>query len=441
MTQSQYKAKYIKNIYAPFIRIICAIFCACIVGLCLPAYSAPSTTKNTATNTTRYYKVKKPTRPTRKNLTNTAKNSKDSTKDSKEEKLKDALVQESIDRIQALDSSQETTKDANKSRNLIGDLLHIYISTGMLSGSPTNTNNTNSMSKEAPTCPNQLCRGDTTNASYQGNLNKGYALEIGVEHYFDKFDILGVRLFGEFSSKNGGLGDLISSSMDTSTNNIPSKGLDTIVTNGSTTTNDKYTFATTPQPDKNLQATLANNGVFMTFGFGGDIMANAPFDYWLRKAVRANESWWKNKLAYVRVGVFLGGGVEFGRFSQGDNNNKSFKNELASASGNGYAGKASNLDDSFFASGSGGFLRYGIQIYITQFLRINLGYKHNFYNIASERWYGYNGLNCVEDANAATCAPNPDSIRKNDPKSETLFRQKFVISRGNEWFLNFAARF
>ena len=141
------------------------------------------------------------------------------------------------------------------------------------------------------------------------------------------------------------------------------------------------------------------------------------------------------------MGVFFGGGIEFGRYTQGDNKNKSFKNELASTNNAEYkGGKASNLDDSFFASGSGGFLRYGISVYITRFWRANLGYKHNFYSIATERWYGYNGL-CTTGSTAAVCASNANSVRENDAKSETLFRQKYVLSRENEWFLNFALSF
>lgn len=379
----------------------------------------------------------------RKNLTES--NDLENQKEEKEKEiLKDALAQDSINRL--VDSAPDKSSDevTTKKRNLIGDLLHIYVSSGILGGSATHTSNTNSMSKEVPTCPNQLCRGDTTSAVYQGNLAKGYTLEIGAEHFFDKFDILGVRLFGEFSSKNGGLGNLIagSSTRDTSTNNIPNGGIEIIDSNDANNIKtDKFTFDKTPQPSDSLQGTLANNGTFMTFGIGADIILNAPIDYWLRKSVGADKSWWKNRLAYLRVGVFFGGGIEFGRYTQGDNKNKSFKNELASTNNAEYkGGKASNLDDSFFASGSGGFLRYGISVYITRFWRANLGYKHNFYSIATERWYGYNGL-CTTGSTAAVCASNANSVRENDAKSETLFRQKYVLSRENEWFLNFALSF
>lgn len=408
---------------------------------------------NSEAKTTRYPKLikdekatkSKNTRPTRKNLKTTQKNaqdSKESQKEAKQEAQKDALAQDSIDRIQYYSQDYEESGEKipieQKPPRLIGDLLRLYISSGVVSSSSSTTQNTNSMSKEVATCPAQLCRGDTTNANYQGTLNKGYALEIGVEHYFDRFDILGIRLFGEVSAKNGGLGERISSSRDKSTNNVPSGGIDTI-TNPTTPTNpnpppptnDKFTFAQTPQPSKDLQGTLADNGTFMTFGFGGDIIANAPFDYWLRKAVNAKSSWWKNRLAYLKIGGFFGGGVEFGRFSQGDSSDKSWKNELAAQ------GKSSNLYDSFFASGSGAFLRYGVSVYITRFFRVNFGYKHNFYNIAAERWYGYNGLNCTMSGNAC----NAGSVRENDPRSETLFRQKYVISHGNEWFLNTSLSF
>lgn len=401
---------------------------------------------NSQTKTTRYPKLikdekatkSKNTRPTRKNLKTTqktAQDSKETQKESKQEAQKDALAQDSIDRIQYYSQDYEESGEKipieKKPPRLIGDLLRLYISSGVVSSSSTATQNTNSMSKEVATCPAQLCRGDTTSASYQGTLGKGYALEIGVEHYFDRFDIFGIRLFGEMSAKNGGLGELISSSLDTSTNNVPSGGIDTINPNPTTPTNDKFTFAQTPLPSKDLQGTLANNGTFMTFGFGGDIIVNAPFDYWLRKAVNAKSSWWKSRLAYLKIGGFFGGGVEFGRFSQGDNSDKSWENELAAQ------GKSSNLYDAFFASGSGAFLRYGVSAYITRFFRINFGYKHNFYNIAAERWYGYNGLNCTMSDNVC----NAGSVRQNDPKSETLFRQKYVISHGNEWFLSLSLSF
>lgn len=373
--------------------------------------------------------------PTRKNLKTTQKNVQESKKEkeSKQEAQKDALAQDSIDRIQYYsqdyeESSQNVTIEQKPPR-LIGDLLRLYISGGFVSSSSTATQNTNSMSKEVATCPAQLCRGDTTSASYQGALSKGGNLEIGVEHYFDRFDIIGIRLFGEMSAKNGTLGKLISSSRDTSTNNIPNGGISTINPNPST--EDKFTFAQTPQPSKDLQGTLADNGIFMTFGFGGDIMINAPLDYWLRKTLNATSSWWKNRLAYLKIGGFFGGGVEFGRFSQGDSSDKSWKNELAAQ------GKSSNLNDSFFASGSGAFLRYGVSAYITRFFRLNFGYKHNFYNIAAERWYGYNGRNCTVSGTNCTAG----SVRENDPRSETLLRQKYVISHGNEWFLSLSLSF
>ena len=404
---------------------------------------------NSESKTTRYPKLikdekatkSKNTRPTRKNLKTTqktAQDSKESQKEAKQEAQKDALAQDSIDRIQYYSQDYEESDEKipieQKPPRLIGDLLRLYISSGVVSSSSTATQNTNSMSKEVATCPAQLCRGNTTSASYQGALGKGYALEIGVEHYFDRFDILGIRLFGEVSAKNGGLGELISSSRDTSTNNVPSGGINTINPNPNTPINDKFTFAQTPQPSKDLQGTLANNGTFMTFGFGGDIIVNAPFDYWLRKAVNAKSSWWKNRLAYLKIGGFFGGGVEFGRFSQGDSSDKSWQNELAAQ------GKSSNLYDAFFASGSGAFLRYGVSAYITRFFRVNFGYKHNFYNIAAERWYGYNGL-CTNDSTAEVCKNDNNAVRENDPKSETLFRQKYVISHGNEWFLNLALSF
>lgn len=415
---------------------------------------------NSEAKTTRYPKLikdekatkSKNTRPTRKNLKSTQKNtqdSKESQKESKQEAQKDALAQDSIDRIQYYSQDYEESGEKmpieQKPPRLIGDLLRLYISNGVVSSSSTATQNTNSMSKEVATCPAQLCRGDTTSASYQGTLGKGYALEIGVEHFFDRFDIFGIRLFGEVSAKNGGLGELISSSPpDKSTNNLqdirvkdkddnltPTGGKIPIVSNEK---DDWFTFAPTPQPSKDLQGTLANNGTFMTFGFGGDIIVNAPFDYWLRKAVNAKSSWWKNRLAYLKIGGFFGGGVEFGRFSQGDSSDKSWQNELAAQ------GKSSNLYDAFFASGSGAFLRYGVSAYITRFFRVNFGYKHNFYNIAAERWYGYNGLNCANDLTAESCIKN-NSVRQNDPKSETLLRQKYVISHGDEWFLNLALSF
>lgn len=426
------------------LRIICA-FVVCAICAMTPAQCATQKKDTTKAriNDAKYFKLKKPRRAMRKNLTKSAKsNDLENPKDTQEtEILKDELAQDSITRLVDSAPNENSDEMTKKKRNLIGDLLHIYVSSGILGGSATHTSNKNSMSKEVPTCPNQLCRGDTTSATYQGALAKGYTIEIGVEHFFDKFDILGVRLFGDFSSKNGGLGKLVagSSTRDTSTNNIPNGGIDIIdSSNPNNVKTDNFTFDKTPQPSESLQGTLADNGTFMTFGIGGDIVLNAPIDYWLRKAVGAEKSWWKNRLAYLRMGVFFGGGIEFGRYTQGSNSNKTFKNELASAQNGEYkGGKASNLDDVFFASGSGGFLRYGVSVYITRFWRANLGYKHNFYSIATERWYGYNGLQC--QISGSTCTAG--AVREDDAKSETLFRQKYVLSRENEWFLNFTLSF
>lgn len=363
------------------------------------------------------------------------------------------------------DSSTATPAKA-ATRAILGDILHPYASFGIVGGGATHTDNTQSMSKEVATYPSQICYGDTTSARYEGSLKSGYNLEIGAEYFFDKWHIGGIRLFGEMSSIGGGLGNKVAGSdnRDTSTNNIPAGGIDTIKpgSGGSTTVyDDKYTFRDTPD----AQAQIANNGTWQTFGIGIDGMLNVPIDSILKRYVSAiaeidnrfSKNWFLRRIPYLKVGLFAGGGVEFSSFSQ-----DSYTNEVAAK------GKKDDIsgikdNDAFLAANSGGFLRYGVQIYLTRFFRVNFGYKKSFYKIASERWYGFYGRNlttaegCTAGANGLppACdgvirdeiwAQNQNFTAQSDTDSgpgwsEALLRQKFVLSKGDEWFLTFALSF
>lgn len=325
----------------------------------------------------------------------------------------------------------------------IGGELRPYVQMGIVGGGATATSNQQSMSKEVATCPVQadgslLCIGDSTRGEYQGNLGNGFNAEIGGEYFIDKLGISGVRLFGEISVIGGGLGNLTSSARDTSSNNLAvakvrcnnektgsvNCGVDgvngiLIIKPGTTVTEEAFSFQETPDP----QTIAPNSGKWMTFGIGVDGFVNVPIDYWLREYLNFGDGWFLRRLGVLKIGVFVGGGVEFSRFSQG-----SWQNLVAGK------GKAQNLNDAFFAAGSGGFLRYGVQAYITKFLRINFGFKDTFYEIASERWYRFDGL-------AVNASGTLGAVRPNDGWSETLLRQKFVVSKEREWFLSMALSF
>ncbi len=316
------------------------------------------------------------------------------------------------------------------------DRVRPYVGFGMVSGSDTHTSNQQSMSKEVATCPAQadgtlLCIGDTTRGEYQGNMGNGYNIEIGGEAFFDKLGISGIRVFGEFAAINGGLGNRISGSRDTSVNNLNEAyricestktdsnvncgilimGSSTNSSTPNTKVEDSFTFAQTPGTEE--QITLPNNGKWVTYGLGIDGFLNIPLDYWLRGYLNFGDGWFAKRLSFLKLGVFFGGGVEFARFAQ-----DSWENLIAGK------GKASNKDDAFLAAGSGGFMRYGISLYLTRFARINFGFKHAFYDVTSERWYGFDGM----DMNG--------NVRVDNNWSETLLRQKFVVSKGKEWFLS-----
>lgn len=330
---------------------------------------------------------------------------------------------------------------------VFGDILHPYIGFGVVSASSTHTHNTQSMSKEVATCPNQKCSGDTTSAEYSGQLNTGYGLEIGAEYFFDKFHILGVRFFGEMTNRNGSLGSKIAGSdkRDKSTNNLQeayqicknkwASGSDKcgILIIGSssdpgtpnTKVEDTFTFQDTPDA-----STLApQDGQYLSFALGADAILNIPVDTILQQwlGFLRQEEFWLSRLAYFKAGGFIGGGAEFARFSQGDPNNKTWYNEAAAK------GKASNANDAFFSAGSGGFVRFGVSVYLSRFSRIDFGYKISHYPIAQERWYGYDGRKFESN--------NQGAVRENDPWSESLLRQKFVSTKDKEWFLRFALSF
>lgn len=300
-----------------------------------------------------------------------------------------------------------------------------------------------SISKEVANCPNQLCTGDTTSTKFgNGSMGNGYAIEFGGEYFFDKYEIGGIRLFGEYTLSSINLGESISTSRDTSTNNLAqaaeickNKGGDTAtcgnagiltIKPGTTVVNDYFTFAQTP--DMNMK--LPQNANFSTFGIGGDIFVNIPLDHLFRRFVKLDldfdyldgslpkkellKAWLMRELYFFKLGVFLGGGYEFAQVK----NTKPWHNG------------GSNRSDEFFSTGSGMFLRYGLSIYATRFVRINIGYKHGFYDFAQERWFAVNGLSYNNGVAGAE--------RVDDPWSETLLRQKIILNRGKEFFINVA---
>ena len=366
-----------------------------------------------------------------------------------------------------LDSSAYVESNPKK-QWLFGDILHPYVAMGLVSTSSNATNVRQSMSKEVATCPDQLCTGDTTSASYQGMFDSGMSLELGAEYFFDRFHIIGVRLFGEMSQRNGSLGSKIAGSdkRDTTTNNLQEAYqicLDKNTAWGNPTYDEKTGVMTAPAPEeaqKNCgilimgqHETLPNtkvedsftfqktpdaaqlapqDGKYLSFALGIDALLNLPIDYALKRwaGFYLGDGFFASRLTYIKLGVFVGGGAEFARFSQGDPQNKTWQNTAAAQ------GKASNLNDAFFAAGSGGFLRYGVSVYLTRFARLSFGYKHSYYPIAQERWYGYNG------AKFDTSKPdNIGEVRPDDPWSETLLRQRYVSTKGEEWFLQFALSF
>lgn len=317
------------------------------------------------------------------------------------------------------------------------------------------------MSKEVATCPNQKCSGDTTSAEYSGQLNAGSSLELGAEYFFDKFHIVGIRLFGEVASRSGSLGSKIAGSdkRDRSTNNLQEAyklciqnsktwseaekqqkcgililGNSTNPNTPNTKVEDSFTFQDTP--DSNDIA--PQDGRYLSFSLGVDAMLNIPIDTILQRwlGFGLKSGFWGSRLAYFKVGGFIGGGAEFARFSQGDPNNKTWHNQAAAK------GKASNGADAFFAAGSGGFMRFGASIYLSRFTRIDFGYKISYYPIAQERWYGYNGAHFDHtkyDPNNGLYGVG--GVREDDPWSESLLRQKFVSTKDKEWFLRFALSF
>ncbi|STO96344.1 hypothetical protein [Helicobacter canis] len=344
---------------------------------------------------------------------------------------------------------------------VFGDILHPYIGFGLTSSSSIHTHNTQSMSKEVATCPNQKCSGDTTSAEYSGQLNAGSSLELGAEYFFDKFHIVGIRLFGEVASRSGSLGSKIAGSdkRDRSTNNLQEAyklciqnsktwseaekqqkcgililGNSTNPNTPNTKVEDSFTFQDTP--DSNDIA--PQDGRYLSFSLGVDAMLNIPIDTILQRwlGFGLKSGFWGSRLAYFKVGGFIGGGAEFARFSQGDPNNKTWHNQAAAK------GKASNGADAFFAAGSGGFMRFGASIYLSRFTRIDFGYKISYYPIAQERWYGYNGAHFDHtkyDPNNGLYGVG--GVREDDPWSESLLRQKFVSTKDKEWFLRFALSF
>ncbi|WP_120944343.1 outer membrane beta-barrel protein [Helicobacter labacensis] len=286
---------------------------------------------------------------------------------------------------------------------------HVY--TGVRLGSAQGSSSTFSqqvsmhnpsvMPNGAPVCPQNLCQGDLLKGTYgtDKNANFAFTYTLGDEIFFDKFAISGLRVYGTLEYVSANLGRLTSianqggqnynpkyiKAIDPSTGgvipqsishgNVPSGfknvGGDLAVPSGYSSpcaplsANNPLGICPTPNPQSSL---LGHSAHALSFGFNVDMFLNLPLDFWIKKIY--------SKMFFFKVGLFVGGGVEYTMFWS-----DRFVNQVL--------GRKTR----FFAAGSGFFVNVGTQMYVGEHNRVIVGWKFPYYKLSAQNWYNYGNSN------------------------------------------------
>ncbi|WP_104747948.1 outer membrane beta-barrel protein [Helicobacter cetorum] len=268
---------------------------------------------------------------------------------------------------------------------------HIYLGFKLGTGANFNTTMWQQASKNNPTCPNDMCYGEKLQAHYKGGKDLSYSFQVGDEISIDKYHILGLRVWGDIQYANAKLGQKV--------------GGDTLLEeqNYNPNTLKAYDPKTQQQGDLILQQTkspqnfLFNNGHFMAFGLNLNVFVNIPIDTIIKHALK------KEKMLFLKMGVFAGGGVEYAILwsSQWKNQN-------------------TQQNDKFFAAGGGFFVNFGGSLYVGKHNRLNVGLKIPYYNLSAQSWKSFGSSNAWQ---------------------QQTIRQNFSVFRNKEVFVSYAYLF
>ncbi|MCQ2917583.1 outer membrane protein [Helicobacter pylori] len=268
---------------------------------------------------------------------------------------------------------------------------HIYLGFRLGTGANTRTSMWQQAYKDNPTCPNSVCYGEKLEAHYKGGKNLSYTGQIGDEIAFDKYHILGLRVWGDVEYAKAQLGQKVGGNTLLSQANYNPSAVKT------------YDIASNAQGPLNLQKTpspqdfLFNNGHFMAFGLNVNVFVNLPIDTLLKLALKTE------KMLFFKIGVFGGGGVEYAILWSPSYQNQNTKQE-----------------DKFFAAGGGFFVNFGGSLYIGKHNRFNVGLKIPYYSLSTQSWKNFGASNVWQ---------------------QQTIRQNFSVSRNKEVFVSYAFLF
>ncbi|GAA8779440.1 outer membrane beta-barrel protein [Helicobacter pylori] len=245
--------------------------------------------------------------------------------------------------------------------------------------------------KDNPTCPGSVCYGEKLEAHYKGGKNLSYTGQIGDEIAFDKYHILGLRVWGDIEYAKAQLGQKVGGNTLLSQANYDPSAIKTYDT--ASNTQGSLNLQKTPNP----QNFLFNNGHFMAFGLNVNVFVNLPIDTLLKLALKTE------KMLFFKIGVFGGGGVEYAILWSSQ-----------------YKNQNTNQDDKFFAAGGGFFVNFGGSLYIGKRNRFNVGLKIPYYSLSAQSWKNFGSSNVWQ---------------------QQTIRQNFSVFRNKEVFVSYAFLF
>ncbi|GAA8926033.1 outer membrane beta-barrel protein [Helicobacter pylori] len=268
---------------------------------------------------------------------------------------------------------------------------HIYLGFRLGTGANVHTSMWQQAHKDNPTCPSSVCYGEKLEAYYKGGKNLSYTGQIGDEIAFDKYHILGLRVWGDIEYAKAKLGQKVGGNTLLSQANYDPSAIKTY--DPASNTQSSLVLQKTPSP----QDFLLNNGNFMAFGLNVNVFVNLPIDTLLKLALKTE------KMLFFKIGVFGGGGVEYAI--------------LWSPS---YQNQNTHQEDKFFAAGGGFFVNFGGSLYIGKHNRFNVGLKIPYYSLSAQSWKNFGFSNVWQ---------------------QQTIRQNFSVFRNKEVFVSYAFLF
>ncbi|GAA8352993.1 outer membrane beta-barrel protein [Helicobacter pylori] len=268
---------------------------------------------------------------------------------------------------------------------------HIYLGFRLGTGANTRTSMWQQAYKDNPTCPSSVCYSEKLEAHYKGGKNLSYTGQIGDEIAFDKYHILGLRVWGDVEYAKAQLGQKVGGNTLLSQANYNPSAIKTYDT--ASNTQGPLVLQKTPSP----QDFLFNNGHFMAFGLNMNVFVNLPIDTLLKLALKTE------KMLFFKIGVFGGGGVEYAILWSPQ-----------------YKNQNTQQDDKFFVAGGGFFVNFGGSLYIGKHNRFNVGLKIPYYSLSAQSWKNFGFSNVWQ---------------------QQTIRQNFSVFRNKEVFVSYAFLF